>query len=222
MAKWFEHSEVRRFRLTIKYILEKENGLPPTKNKKEKAATFWWRVETAGLLEKALDLYDTCAEKAKDQAPRETKKMFAERIAREGRQTEVEEARDKLMADGYPLREIHAKLVERFQPLDGSKTRAWKTPDPWKAGRLFRRKEDQDKLLAESNGYDHTDYCPKNRWRFEWEQMHEEKRLASERAKQRMECAEWRREERVALANARMRLRQLQAAQEKQKANASK
>lgn len=58
MAQGFERSEVSRFRVTVRYILEKENGLPPTK-KKETAAAFWWRVEMAGLLKKALDLYDT-------------------------------------------------------------------------------------------------------------------------------------------------------------------
>ena len=84
--------------------------------------------ETADLLEEALNLYDTLAEADKEQAPRETKKMFVERIAREGRQAEIENTRNELMEDD--LREIHAKLVERFQPLDGTKTRPWTTPDP--------------------------------------------------------------------------------------------
>jgi hypothetical protein len=171
-------------------------------------------MERAGVLEEALMLYDQIAEgNAKwVHLPRETKKMFAERVEREGRQAEVEEEGKRLSAEGHSLREIHEELVDRFQPLDGSRTRPWTTPNPWENGRLFRKKEDQNRFAAEIEGYDEHHYCPKNRWRYEWEQMHQEKRLASSNAKYRMDCGEWRREERVALANARRRARELKEA----------
>jgi len=145
-------------------------------------------VEKAGHLVEAIDLYDKLAGQHADSVhrPRETKMMFAERIQREGRQAEVERARSELSASGLSLREIHVKLVYGFQPLDGSDRRPWETPDPWKAGRLFRKKEDQDRAV------------PK---RDEWEER-----------KWRLDCAKWRREERVALANARRRARELKAA----------
>src|SRR5262249_12825944 len=153
--------------------------------KNETATAFWARLEKAGRLIEALELYDQIAEDHAKwvHAPRETKKMFAERIVREGREVEVEAARNQLLEGGYSLREVHEKLVNTFQPLDGSQTRPWETPDPWEAGRLFRKKEDQNRLAAEIEGYDEHDYCPNSRWRYEWAQQHREKRLASSNAK---------------------------------------
>jgi len=95
--------------------------------------------------------------------------------------------------------------VDCFQPLDGSWTRPWTTPNPWENGRLFRKKGDQEKLQAEIERGEESSWCPKSRWHYEWDQMHKEKRRVSSNAKYRMDCAEWRREERVALANARRR-----------------
>jgi len=213
MAKWYQQSEVKGIRSRVEQNLK---GLPPSKDKNETATAFWERVEKAGRLLEALELYDKFEKQRAQWAhmPRETKKMFAERIEREGRQAEVEEERKELLEEGHSLREIHEELVNRFQPLDGSHTRPWETPDPWKAGRLFRKKEDQDKLLAEAKRDDGDDYCPKSRWRFEWKQQRREKRIASENAEWRVDCAKWRRDERVALAKARRRLRELQAAAE--------
>jgi hypothetical protein len=203
MSKWYEISNVKWLRVLVGESLEEEEGLPPSLGKDETAAAFWERVEKAGLLEKALELYDEFAESRADwvHRPRETKKMFAERIAREGRQAEVERVRNEFVQLGDSLRLIHHKLVHGFQPLDGSETRPWDTPNPWEHGRLFRKKEDQDRLLAEADP-DNYESTPSADWL--------------------VDCAKWRREERVALANARKRLRELQAAQEKQKANASK
>src|SRR5262245_61836488 len=143
MAKWYELSEVKGIRCRVEENLK---GLPPSKDKNETAAAFWARLEQAGLLVKALELYDELAEDRGEwvHRPRETKKAFAERIEREGRQADVERVRSKLLAEGRTLREIHTYLVNRFQPLDGSRTRPWETPDPWEAGRLFRKKEDQN------------------------------------------------------------------------------
>jgi hypothetical protein len=35
-----------------------------------------------------------------------------------------------------------------LQPLDGSATRAWQTPNPWNEGRFCQKKVDQEKLLS--------------------------------------------------------------------------
>jgi hypothetical protein len=207
MAEWFAKSNVYWFRQQAEDRLIEEKKLSPSRVKEETAAGFWMRMEKAGLLEEVLKLYDEIAESHAEwmHATRETKKMFAERIEREGRQEEVESERKRLSAEGHSLRKIHEELVDRFQPLDGSWTRPWTTPNPWENGRFFRKKEDKERLQAEIERGQESNYCPKNRWRYEWEQMHEEKRSASTNAKYRMDCAEWRREERVALANARRR-----------------
>ena len=68
---------------------------------------------------------------------RESKKTFLERIDRERRRAAVEEARIKLKASGKAERDIQAALVERFQPVDGTKTVSWQTPDSWNLGRKF-------------------------------------------------------------------------------------
>ena len=115
--------------------------------------------------------------------------MFAERIEREGRQAEVEEMRKEFADQGLSLRAIHGSLVNCFQPLDGTETCPWETPDPWQAGRLFRKKEDQDRLLAEVDSDDQEDEKEKIQWR--------------------VDCAKWRREERMALAKARERSMEL-------------
>jgi hypothetical protein len=207
MSQWFAKSNVHWFRRQAEDRLIQEKKMSSSKDKEETAAAFWLRMEKAGLLEEALKLYDEIAESHAEwmHATRETKKMFAERIEREGRQEEVESERKRLSAEGHSLRKIHEELVDLFQPLDGSWTRPWTTPNPWENGRLFRKKEDQNRCAAEIERGKESDYCPKNRWRYEWEQMHQEKRSASTNAKYRMDCAEWRREERVALANARHR-----------------
>jgi hypothetical protein len=85
-------------------------------------------------------------------------------------------------------REIQEELVGRFQPLNGSATRNWPTPDPWQAGRLFRRKADQDELLALASEEDDED-------------------VEADEAIRRVECAQWRRAERIALEAARRRAR---------------
>jgi hypothetical protein len=60
----------------------------------------------------------------------------------------------------------------------------------WENGRLFRKKEDQDRLLEEAN-------------------RHENEKNEESIAIQRVQSAQWRREERLALANARRRARAL-------------
>jgi hypothetical protein len=137
MAKWYELSAVQGFRRSVAEYLEEE-GLLPSKNKNETAAAFWGRVEKAGLLVKALDLYDEFADQDVEwnHARRETKKDFAERTEREGRQAEVESARNELLELGYSLREIQKKLVHHFQPLDGERQqalqRAQRVEQDWK------------------------------------------------------------------------------------------
>src|SRR6266702_2713099 len=136
MAEWFARSEI----IAVRRGVEKRLNLPAAKvpqDQEETATQFWARVEGAGLLSKALALFDQIdAEYAGwRHTRRETKKAFAERIEREGRQAKVERARKKLLASGLPEREVQAALVTRFQPLDGSETRVWPTPDPWKEGR---------------------------------------------------------------------------------------
>src|SRR5215471_4320771 len=102
MAKWYEQSNVIWFRRRAE---ERLRGLPPANDKNETAHAFWARLEKAGRLIEALELYDQIAEgNAKwVHLPRETKKMFAERIEREGRQVEVEDERKELAELGYSL-----------------------------------------------------------------------------------------------------------------------
>lgn len=199
MAYWFAKSNVSWFRRQAENRLVEAKKLLPSQDKKETAAGFWARVEKAGLLEEALSLYDQFAKEWAEwvHLPRETKKMFAERIEREGRQAEVEEAREELMEEGFSLRVIHEKLVYCFQPLDESSTRPWETPNPWENGRLFRKKKDQKKLQSyyDDNYKDADDI---ERWRFN--------------------CAKWRRDERVALANARRRAPEVAKAEKERQA----
>jgi hypothetical protein len=155
-------------------------------------------VEKAGLLEQALIICDElAAQDAEEVRPRrESKKMFEERIAREGRQAEVDRERKDWLESGFSLRETQAFLVDKFQPLDGSKTCPWSTPDPWAAGRMFRRKEDYEKLLSEVDPF-------------------EAMRAKKKEVNYRWECAQWRRDERDALAKARQRCWELAASAEK-------
>jgi hypothetical protein len=122
--------------------------LPLTKN--ETAFHFWKLVEQAGMLIEALTLYDRIAAERTPPPPirRETKLQFLERIDREGRRAEVERLRAELLASGWSQRDAQAELVKRFQPSDGTSTRAWETPDPWENGRLFRTKAKEQELEA--------------------------------------------------------------------------
>jgi hypothetical protein len=70
----------------------------------------------------------------------------------------------------------------------------WPTPDPWQAGRLFRKKADQDELLDLAGEYE------------------DEEDKETDQAIRRLECAQWRRAERIALADARRRARTLAGA----------
>jgi hypothetical protein len=155
---------------------------------------FWKQVEEAGLLRKALALYDRIAAEWEEyrHLRRETKAVFAERIEREGRQAEVEQVRRKLLASHMTQREVHAELVNRFQPLDGTETRPWETPDPWEGGRLFRRSDDEMAALAKED--------PDSYGAEEVERSIAEARLAWARIRQ---------DERDALANARRRARKI-------------
>jgi hypothetical protein len=96
--------------------------------------------------------------------------------------------RARLVASGLSQRETQAELVERFQPLDGSTTRAWETPDPWQQGRLFKKKADQQQVWE----------------RMACDQDEDEEETVTE-AENRWSWAERRREERQALADARRR-----------------
>jgi len=195
MAKWSECSLVATLRECVENELKMPPYNPPKNGGTETPAQFWSRVEEAGLLAKALALYDELA--AENEAwvhtRRETKKQFAERVEQEGRRAEVERERAALLASSLSEREVQEKLVDRFQPLDGSATRNWPTPDPWQEGRLFRKKADQDSLLALAN--DEDDEVVEARQAF-W----------------RVEYARRRRAERIALMNARRRARTLAAA----------
>jgi hypothetical protein len=152
---------------------------------------FWERMEWGGRLVQALALYDEIAQKRATEKPvrRETKGMFAERIEREGRQTEVEKARSELLASGLSNREVQRELVKRFQPLEQIETRAWETPDPWARGRLFQKKADFKRLLSQARPRQEDPSANKAWWR--------------------IRCAEIRSEERSALAYARRRARAL-------------
>jgi hypothetical protein len=198
MARWWESSEIYAVRLQVAGRLK----LPDT-NKDEylSPARFWADAEKVGRLVEALALYDQVAagRAAWRHLRRETKGDFERRIEREGRQAEAERVRAELLASGLSHRDAQEELVHRLQPLDGSQTRAWPTPDPWEAGRLFLKKADQERLLADAREEDEDeddgfidDAAGSARWR--------------------VECAERRRAERLALAAARRRAQALKAA----------
>jgi hypothetical protein len=71
---------------------------------------------------------------------RERKQEFWSRVEQEGRREPAEAAGKALVASGLTSRQVQDNLVVRFQPLDGSRTRAWPTPDSWQTGRNQWRK----------------------------------------------------------------------------------
>jgi len=81
-------------------------------------------------------------------AKRESQKEFWARVEREERREEAEWYLEELLKPGpepgLTKREAQGYLVEEFQPMDGTKTRAWLTPDPWKCGRLDAKKPPPD------------------------------------------------------------------------------
>jgi hypothetical protein len=187
---WYERCEIREIRLEV----GKKIMAGPAKDRalgKVQPGDFWRRMEWDGRLVQVLALYDEIAQKRAAVKPvrRETKGMFAERIEREGRQTEVEKARSELLASGLSNREVQRELVNRFQPLEHMETRAWETPDPWAQGRLFHKNADFNRLLSEARPRLEDPSANKAYWRIRY--------------------AEIRREERSALANARRRARKL-------------
>src|SRR5262245_40143859 len=131
-----EYCEVAEIRSRVEEQLPK---LPARKADDETPTEFWSRVERAGLLHKALALYDEI-EAGRRHTRRETKMEFEQRIEREGRRAKVERVRAELLLSGLTQRETQGELVKRFQAKDGAKTRAWETPDPWQQGRLFKKK----------------------------------------------------------------------------------
>jgi hypothetical protein len=181
----------------IRCTVERRLNLPPPKGRGESAADFWSRVDQAGRLVEALALYDRIAADwaAGARIPRETTVQFLQRVEGEGRRAEAERALAELLASGLSRREAREELVGRFQPLDGRQTRAWPTPDPWEAGRLFHRKTDQDELLAAVSDED-------------------EGNAEQTAAQDRVDWARFRQRERLALADARRRARELKAAAE--------
>jgi hypothetical protein len=85
----YEYCEVADIRARV---AEQLPTLPACNGTDETPAEFWSRVERAGLLQKALALYDEIAA-ARRQIRRETKKQFDQRVQRERRHAEVERAR---------------------------------------------------------------------------------------------------------------------------------
>jgi hypothetical protein len=205
MYQWYAQSQIYDIRCEVAQQLKLRAVVKEGQH--EYATPFWARVEKAGLLLKALALYDELAAEraAWAAARRETKRQFEERVEREGRTAEAERLRAELLASGLSQRETQEALVERLQPLDGGKARAWRTPDPWQAGRLFRKHGDQVALLARASSYE-DDEDDGDDDEYDKEQAEDYK------AWWRVECARRRRDERVALAAARRRAEKLKAA----------
>jgi hypothetical protein len=181
-------------------MLERLKKLPASSSEDETPVEFWMRVEKAGLLIEALKLYDEIAIEYEDwrHTRRETKKEFDQRIEREGRRVEAERLRRELLESGLTKRKVQAKLVESLQPVDGSVTKAWETPNPWECGRLFKKKADQDRVM-ESAKYLEED--------IEDEEQAEDV--------DRLQWAKRRRDERQALAGARRRAQGMKLEQER-------
>jgi hypothetical protein len=159
----------------------------------ESPSAFWTRVERAGRLLEALDLFDQLRREhlARAHTRRETKQEFWARMKSERRANDAKSALEELLATGLSEREVQEELVQRFQPLDGTETRAWQTPDPWEHGRLFRCRGEYARLQYAAT-YTRPDSKAEPKSRISW--------------------AELRRDERVALAAARRRARALRPA----------
>jgi hypothetical protein len=182
----------------IRREVESRLKLPPPQTNHETAFDFWMRVEQAGMLIEALALYDRiAAERTPPPIRRETKGQFLERIDREGRRAEVERLSAELLASGWSQRDAQAELVKRFQPSDGTRTKAWETPNSWEHGRLFRTKAKEEELEALTRDEDDDQDA------LEYEREAAEVELLS---------AHSRFMERSALAKARRRARELKAA----------
>jgi hypothetical protein len=168
----------------VRILVGCELHLPPPNQ--ESPAAFWTRMIGAGRLVEAVALFDRIAAKRAKRAdlPRETRAQFLDRVEREGRREKAERVLARLLASGMSRREAQQKLVERFQPVDGKKTQAWVTPDPWLNGRLFRRKKVQQDLIAAAS--------PEGK-----------REAARQAAADQVERARHRQEERVELAEAR-------------------
>jgi hypothetical protein len=136
---------------TLRDLTEKRlSGLSPYRGNKEEApADYWSRVEKAGRLGEALKIHDQLAIEYAEwrHTRRETIRDFDQRMEQEGRQAEAERLRAQLAASGLTQREVQTGLVERLQPLNGSVTRSWETPDPWLSGRLFRKRSEHQRVL---------------------------------------------------------------------------
>jgi hypothetical protein len=174
-------------------------GLPPSVGRKEETpAAFWTRVEHAKRLVEALKIYDqVAAEYAGSRHKlRETKRDFAERMEREGRQAEANRLRAELVASGLSQREVQKQMVEHMQPLNGPPTRVHETLDPWME-RLFRTRSDHERLLYVMQTVEDLDEA-------------EDEDVVD--ARNRFAWAEHRRDERRALAAARQQARALKAA----------
>src|SRR5437016_12854276 len=71
---------------------------------------------------------------------RESKGQFWQRVQQEGRLAKAQQAEAALLHGGLSRRIVQFLLVANFQPVDGTPTRAWPTPDSWKCGRRYARK----------------------------------------------------------------------------------
>jgi hypothetical protein len=185
----------------VRCVMAKVLGLPTD----EDPDHFWSRVEKAGRLVEALACYDRLVVDlaARAKVVRESKQQFLLRVEQEGRLAEVERKRSDLIAGGMSQRDAQASLVESFQPLDGKKTKGWRTPDPWYYGRLFHKKKDQDRLVRLANREnDEDEYVDDyDDEEYEEQEVHD--------ARDRVAWAQRRRAERIALADARQRARDL-------------
>jgi hypothetical protein len=201
-SKWFEQSTVFDLRQEVARLL----GLSQRHGRKQGAPSdFWEDAEEKGMLVQAVELYDRLEAERARRPRRETKKEFEERVEKEGRAAEAQRLRDELLASGLNKREVQRRLVGRLQPLDGSATVAWETPNSWAKGRLFRTKAQHEELLALVEADNDADAD------FEEDEFEYDGQEAKEAA-HRLACARWRQEEREALAEARRRAHALKAA----------
>jgi hypothetical protein len=70
---------------------------------------------------------------------RETLKQFWSRVEQEGRRAQAEATRTELLAKGVSKRAAQAQLVAKFQPLDGTRSCAWPTPNSWEKRRYWKK-----------------------------------------------------------------------------------
>src|SRR5262249_34371112 len=109
----FEYCPICKIRARVDELLELPSSYVDRRH--EPPSNFWTRMEQAGKLCEAVELYKELEIERKTRAhtQRETIGEFQQRIKKERRLKEAERLRIELLEQGLSLREVQEKLVEK-------------------------------------------------------------------------------------------------------------